>query len=435
MTPRRLVALALARAALAGPAAPAGVAACWQACLGKRGEWQRTLADRLVDRVAHRWAHVEVIELAAWIDANPLLDLAWAGGEPTIRRHLLRPRSTLQPPPLGLEHVPQPHWPTVGDLAAWLDLSAGALWRLTLPAAWQRRQTLAQQHYTFHWRAKAQGGARLIEAPLPHLKALQRRLLDAMLAHVPPHEAACGFTRGRSVVDHAARHAGQAVVLRFDLRNYFASVRASRVHALWRTLGYPMEVARALTALTTLATPQPVLARGREAHRLPWGATQPLRDAHLPQGAPTSPALANLAAFGLDLRLAGLAETLAATYSRYADDLVLSGDRSLLAVRERVCTRVAVIAREEGFALNHRKTRCCTAGQSQRIAGMVVNARPNLPRGEYDRLKAALHRRVRDGGCLAERDRLRGHVAWAMQVNPQRAQRLQRLFEAIVWSP
>jgi RNA-directed DNA polymerase len=71
----------------------------------------------------------------------------------------------------------------------------------------------------------------------------------------------------------------------------------------------------------------------------------------------------------------------------------------------------------------------------QRIAGMVVNARPNLPRGEYDRLKAALHRRVRDGGCLAERDRLRGHVAWAMQVNPQRAQRLQRLFEAIVWSP
>jgi len=35
--------------------------------------------------------------------------------------------------------------------------------------------------------------------------------------------------------------------------------------------------------------------------------------------------LANLAAFGLDRRLAGLAAALGATYTRYADDLTLSG--------------------------------------------------------------------------------------------------------------
>ena len=70
---------------------------------------------------------------------------------------------------------------------------------------------------------------------------------------------------------------------------------------------------------------------------------------HLPQGAPTSPALASLAARRLDLRLAGLASALGARYSRYADDLTFSGDADLPAGRwGRVVSRVA---REEGFAV------------------------------------------------------------------------------------
>jgi hypothetical protein len=54
---------------------------------------------------------------------------------------------------------------------------------------------------------------------------------------------------------------------------------------------------------------------------------QRLRGAHLPQGAPTSPALANLAAFRLDIRMAALAKRFGATMTRYADDIAFSGDR------------------------------------------------------------------------------------------------------------
>jgi len=161
---------------------------------------------------------------------------------------------------------------------------------------------------------------------------------------------------------------------------------------------------------------------------------------HHPQGAPTSPALANLCAFGLDLRLDGLARALEVRYTRYADDIVISGPRSLAAARLRIEAWVARIARDEGFALNHRKTRCRRAGKRQQVCGIVVNRQPNLPRERFDRLKALLHRCVVDGPAAHNRDgharfqdHLRGQLAWAAQLNAGKAQRLQRLFERIDW--
>lgn len=144
-------------------------------------------------------------------------------------------------------------------------------------------------------------------------------------------------------------------MLKFDLQDFFTSVRASRVHALFATLGYAETVARELTALCTTATPEPVLRRMHQEGGLTWIQLQRLRDPHLPQGAPTSAALANLCAFRLDLRLDGLAHALGARCTRYADDIVLSGPRHLRAAMPRIEAWVGRIAIEEGFALNHRK--------------------------------------------------------------------------------
>jgi retron-type reverse transcriptase len=243
-------------------------------------------------------------------------------------------------------------------------------------------------------------------------------------------------------LDHAQAHIGQPVVLKFDLVDFFASVRASRVHALFATLGYSDDVARALTALCTTATPEPVLRRLHEAGSLSWPQLQRLRDPHLPQGAPSSPALANLCAFRLDLRLEGLAHSLGARYTRYADDIVLSGGLRLRDALPRIEAWVALAALDEGFALNHRKTRCQLAAQRQTVCHVVVNQRPNLVRAEFDRLKAILHQCVRRGpaaqnraGHADWRGHLLGRIAWARQLNPGKAQRLQRLFDQIRWEP
>lgn len=437
----RLTAIAIARAMLAGRAEPRGLQARIAACLGTPAAWSGPLAERCARLPGEHWRRLTPRTLADLVQRDPGYQGAWrAHDKPQVRRHLLRVRTTMQPPPLGLDRCAVPDWPNSAALARWLRVSDGGLWRLTRAAAWQRRAPLGEQHYRCQLLAKRSGGWRLLEVPEPYLMTLQRRLLDDLLDRVPPHEAACGYTRERSVVDHAAAHTGQAVVLRFDLQDFFSAVRASRVHALFETLGYPSTVARELCALCTTATPEPVLRRLHAEGGLHWEQVQRLREPHLPQGAPTSAALANLCAFRLDLRLEGLAHGLGARYTRYADDLVLSGGPALRAVLPRLAAWVGHIVREEGFALNHRKTRCLSAGQRQTVCGIVVNRHPNLPRSAVDRLKALLHQCVLHGpasqnheGLPHWREHLQGRVAWAAQLNPAKALRLQRLLERIDW--
>ncbi|MCC7000359.1 MAG: RNA-directed DNA polymerase [Deltaproteobacteria bacterium] len=342
---------------------------------------------------------------------------------------------------------PVPALPTTTELAAWLGLDVDALeWFAGTHGRARRAPPGPLGHYTYSWAGKASGGYRLIEAPKARLKALQRRVLDGILAEVPVHPAAHGFCRGRGVLSHAAPHAGQRLVMALDLRDFFASVRASRVLAIFRTLGYPEATARLLTGLAT-----------HTVSALVWASAPPPRDAaeasarfhagrffqspHLPQGAPTSPALANLAAFRLDLRLTALARAADATYTRYADDLAFSGGERFARGAERLFSLAAQIIFEEGFRLNAGKTRLLGQGMRQRLAGVVVNAHPNLARRDFDQLKATLHNCRRDGAQAHDRDglgagfraHLLGRVAWAEQVNPARGGKLRTIFDGIRW--
>ena len=151
--------------------------------------------------------------------------------------------------------------------------------------------------------------------------------------------------------------------------------------------------------------------------------------------------LANLCAFRLDLRLDGLASTLGARYSRYADDLVISGPAPLAAAAPRIAAWVGRIALEEGYALNHRKTRLATLAQAQRVCGVVVNQHPNMKRSDFDRLRAVLHQCTLHGPASQNREghadfraHLRGKLDWATQLNPVKARRLHTLWHHIDWS-
>jgi RNA-directed DNA polymerase len=337
---------------------------------------------------------------------------------------------------MGRRRWPVPVLDTVGDVAAWLELPVGELeWFADVRGLERRADDERLRHYRYAWHVRPDGRARVLEAPKPRLKALQRRLLHELLAWIPVHDAAHGFVAGRSARSHAALHVGRDVVLRLDLEDCFASVSAGRVYGLFRATGYAEGVAHVLTGLCTNAmpvdewarVPRPMTAEAIAAHhRLGRRLAAP----HLPQGAPSSPALANLSAFRLDRRLAALAASLDARYSRYADDLVLSGDGRLRAPWVR--SVVASIASEEGFRVNLAKTNLMTRAGRQRVAGIVVNDRVNLARDEYDALKAILHDAEHHGLAAANRTghpefraHLRGRIAWLESLHPARGAHLR----------
>ncbi|WP_374457095.1 reverse transcriptase family protein [Nocardioides sp.] len=335
----------------------------------------------------------------------------------------------------------------VGALADFLRLDQGDLDWFADPRHLARTAADSRlQHYRVSHRVAPSGAIRVLEAPKPRLKAIQRRLLHEVAALVPPHDAARGFRPGGSVRSYAAPHAGRPVVLRMDLEAFFASVTVSRVHGIWRTAGYPEPVAHALAGLVTSVlplaqwrtVPQPADDGLLDAH---WRLGRRLAIPHLPQGAPTSPAMANLAAYRLDVRLTALARSWGGRYTRYADDLAFSGDRGWGRGTSRLVDAVEEIVRDEGFRLNARKTGVMPRAGRQRLAGLVVNERPKVSRREVDVLRAILHNCRHHGPSSQNHDdvpaweeHLRGRIAWVAQHDPVRGARLQAVHDAVDWS-
>lgn len=240
---------------------------------------------------------------------------------------------------------------------------------------------------------KSDGRRRLISAPKPDLKRVQRWIARNITEHLPVHGAAHGFMAGRSTVTNAAVHAGAKVVIKFDLKDFYPSITTPRVKGVFRKAGYTEQVATVLALLCTEAPREQMTLRGQTY----YVAVAPRS---LPQGAPTSPSITNALSLRLDCRLAGLARSMGLRYTRYADDLTFSWHDNEFAPVGRLQGAVARIVEQEGFAINDKKTRVMRSGRRQKITGLVVNhtgadgARPaRVPRKMIRQLRAAIHNR------------------------------------------
>jgi RNA-directed DNA polymerase len=413
----------LAAAAVAGDWAVRSLAARFRAAAGTRGRWAAELARRLLDLFPTAPADEAPVLEAFTADARCLHLLA--DDRRDVRRLFWMPAR--MGPGRGWDVPP---FRTTGELADWLGVTPGELdWLADAQGRNGRQPEPRLRHYTSRWVPKRGGRFRLIEVPKPRLKAIQRRILHEILDRIPPHPAAHGFRRGRSVRTFVDPHVGRATVWRVDLKDFFPSLRPSRIHALFRTAGYPAPVCRVLTGLCTTSLPADVRPPAPDV------PVEPYRSRHLPQGAPTSPALANLAAYRLDLRLNSWAAAAGMAYTRYADDLAFSGD-----LDRRFRAMVWQIILAEGFRPNAAKSRWMTRAGRQHLGGVVVNVRPNVVRAEYDELKAILTNCARHGpasqnrtGASDFRAHLIGRIAHVVSLNPGRLAKLCDLIARVKW--
>ena len=339
--------------------------------------------------------------------------------------------------------VPELH--TVGDVAAWLSVSPDELrWLSDTSGVERARRRESARNYLHQWVPRGEKLPRLLEAPKAKLKSLQRKVLHELLEKIPVHDAAHGFVTGRSALTHARLHTGKKVVVRFDLRHFFTSIRTTRAFGVLRQLGYTHEVSAVLLGLCTTRTPDrvlkrapiPDLAEGEQLHAR-FEMLRQLEHWHFPQGAPTSPAWANVCAWKIDARLSAYAANHGLTYSRYADDLVFSGDGSTT----RLAHVVNEVVRDEGFLINAAKTKVMHAHTRQFVTGVVVNEKPNVTRAEFDQLKALIHRCVMKGGFSQSkgpidqfRAEVEGKVAWVNQTNAARGAKLKAQLARVDWS-
>lgn len=277
---------------------------------------------------------------------------------------------------------------SVGDLARKCRLTERELDRILESRAAEYREIVLTN-----------GKIRTLHEPSRRLKLAQERTLRWLGRRVAPHPcSACVKDRGIHWV--YPRHAGHPAMLRLDISNFFPSVRESVVKDGLLRLGAREELANALVRLVTLPE-------------------------RLPQGAPTSVAVADIVLFRLDVRLGGMAERRGFTYTRYVDDITVSGGKRLA----RFKGQTRRIVTELGWKLNDEKGGLVGPHQRHSLLGAVVNAKPNVSRGYFDDVRSCLRRIVDGQERPDERDlrKLASRVEWILSVNPDRERALRPL--------
>jgi RNA-directed DNA polymerase len=285
------------------------------------------------------------------------------------------------------ERLAQNNLPAVStpqELAQAMNITVGKLRFLTF-----NRRTTEVSHYVHFKMLKKSGGERLISAPMPELKSAQHWILDNILNRVKVHDAAHGFLPAKGIVSNAAPHVGSAIIINLDLENFFPSIDYVRTKGVFRSLGYSEAIATVLGLICTAPDVEEVELDGKNYFVA-------LGERHLPQGAPTSPAVSNLVCRRFDKGLNMLAEKHGFRYTRYADDLTFSTTDKNADVKTFL-NQVRYIVEKQGFTVNENKTRILRRGRQQEVTGVVVNDKLSIDRKTLRNFRATLHQVERDG--------------------------------------
>jgi len=214
-------------------------------------------------------------------------------------------------------------------------------------------------------------GFRRIDRPRQPLKKVLKRLHVSFSRGIAfPGHLYCGI-RGRSPAMCARRHLSAEVVVSLDIANFYPSITERLVRRSLRRLGAVPEIADLISVLVTLRDPN-------------------IAGSFLPQGSPASSVIANLVLLAFDTKILLLAEDLGVLYTRYADDIELSGFGSRDLIRPIVGG-----LRAYKMGIQRRKTRVMSRNEAQAILGLNVNRALNPARKFRAESERLLRARIR----------------------------------------
>ena len=268
--------------------------------------------------------------------------------------------------------------------------------------------TFFYKHYEV---LKKSGGHRPIDEPLPSLKEIQRWILSEILvpaSRTMVSPVAKAFMPGKSLRDNARFHKRKQKVVALDITDFFPSIGFGAVLGVFQNMGYSKPVCVMLARLCTL--------RGK-----------------LPQGAPTSPMLSNLFFKKTDDNIFHYCRSRSILYTRYADDLVFSGNDLK---PQQLITFVKMLLSSRQMVLNEKKTKVMGRSSRQSVTGVVVNDKMQVSREYRDEIRQEVYYCIKYGRAshfgrikqelpawISSPDlylkHLLGKVYFVLQVNPE----------------
>lgn len=301
---------------------------------------------------------------------------------------------------------------------------------------------------------------RTIAVPEPALLKVQRWITQKILVHARPHEASVAFSKGDTLYEAVAGHCGCRWLIKVDIRNFFESINEISVYRVFQSLGYQRLVAFELTRLCTRMGGESRIRSKRRWHldwekwtAIPryeaWNPTGGPRIGHLPQGAPSSPMLGNLAVQEVDKEIASVAKAFGLTYTRYADDILLSTRRDDFSRSNgrTVVGKVTAALGKWGLGANSAKTTISPPGGRKLALGLLLDGgSPKLPRDFKANLRQHLyylenpaigpvgHARERGFASVTGlRNHLQGLISFALQIEPEYGNQVRARLATVDW--
>jgi retron-type reverse transcriptase len=295
---------------------------------------------------------------------------------------------------------------------------------------------------------------RIICVPDPRLMAVHRWINTNILQLVPPHAASVAFGKGNNIAEAAANHCASKWLIKLDIVNFFESISEQSVYHVFSRIGYQPLIAFELARLCTRLG-QPSYARWSRR----WSARsyrfekissyQKEQLGHLPQGAPTSPMLANLSMTAFDASIRQVANDFDLAYTRYADDLTFS-TTSVEFNRNKSQTVIPKIYAEllkYGFKPNLTKTKISSPGSRKVVLGLLVDgAEPRLTKKFRDNIRQHLYfinhpnigpvQHANKKGfksIYGLRNHVQGLIAHASQIDKEYANAAWEQFNHVLW--
>lgn len=293
---------------------------------------------------------------------------------------------------------------------------------------------------------------RTISVPSPHLMQAQRWISQNILQHVQVHPASVAYSKDSNIVDAASLHCNCRWLIKLDIKSFFESISEIAVYHEFRAMKFQPLISFEMARLCTRLSDED---DERRDHR--WWADKVTyqvisaytgyRMGYLPQGAPTSPMLANLAVRDLDAAVQKIAKAYGLTYTRYADDIALSTDSTSFS-REKARQVIGKVYRamgSRGFSPNATKTRISSPGARKVVLGLLVDGDvPRLSRDFKARLRQHLYYLENLGPTVHARKRkfastqglknyLVGLISYARQVEPEYADECCAKFDNVTW--
>lgn len=258
------------------------------------------------------------------------------------------------------------------------------------------------RHYYAVSIPKKNGGVRELNVPSFYLKHIQRLILDKMLYGLPVSEYARAYIPEARLTDNALPHMGKEKILKLDIKSFFDNIDADMVCSVFSRLGFESSATSLLANICIL-------------------------EGALPQGAPTSPCIANLVMTYFDDRVGNYCKDRNIAYTRYCDDMTFSGsfDEKMLA------DYVERLLNKQGFELNLKKTTCVSKSQQQKVTGIVVNEKMQISSSERRKIRQEVYYLSKNTVLSCMRrigvqttqiqylTSLQGRISFALQINPE----------------